>query len=139
MKVFGPGRQTFCELLARLAAATLWVGVLWGVTNAQQPSTPSQNALPPSSAKKAPDLDSTQTAIVSAAAIAAVLVEESRKAYYATGRPCACPEDLMRNGRPCGGNSAHSRPGGARPYCYPSDVPLRLIQSYQDRLSEGIK
>jgi hypothetical protein len=71
-------------------------------------------------------LSSTQTAVVSSAAIAAILVEESRSAYYATGRPCACPEDLMRNGRRCGGNSA----GGASPYCYVSDVPLSLIQRY---------
>ena len=31
---------------------------------------------------------------------------------------CECPYDLMRNGRRCGGNSAYSRPGGARPSCY---------------------
>jgi hypothetical protein len=35
-------------------------------------------------------------------AIAAVIVKESRDAYYRTGHPCACPDDLMRNGRRCG-------------------------------------
>jgi hypothetical protein len=30
--------------------------------------------------------------------IAAAIVKASRDAYYQTGRPCACPEDLARNG-----------------------------------------
>jgi len=72
---------------------------------------------------------------LSAAVIAAILVEESRKAYYATGHPCACPEDRMSNGRRCGNNSAWSRPGGAQPYCYVSDVPLSAIEKYRARLS----
>jgi hypothetical protein len=72
--------------------------------------------------------------IEQAAAIAAILVTESRSAYYATGRPCACPDDFMRNGRKCGGNSAYSRPGGATPYCYVSDVPAAVIQKHQERL-----
>jgi hypothetical protein len=63
----------------------------------------------PSSTPKKP----AKQAMQGAAVIAAILVEESRKAYYATGHPCACPDDLMRNGRRCGGNSAYSRRGGA--------------------------
>src|SRR5215470_9791701 len=55
---------------------------------------------------------------LTAAAIAAILVQASRSQYHATGRPCACPDDLMRNGRTCGGRSAYSRPGGASPLCY---------------------
>src|SRR5437870_4261286 len=50
--------------------------------------------------------------------IAEIIVRESRAAYYATGRPCACPDDLARNGSRCGGRSAYSRPGGASPLCY---------------------
>jgi hypothetical protein len=84
---------------------------------------------------KKPAIKSTQANTVSAAVIAAMLVDESRKAYYATGRPCACPDDVMRNGRRCGGNSAYSRPGGAQPYCHVSDVPLSAIESRQSRLS----
>jgi len=63
--------------------------------------------------------------------IAARIVQESRSAYYATGHPCACPEDLARNGSRCGGRSAYSRPGGAAPYCYPRDVPADEIQAYR--------
>ena len=46
------------------------------------------------------------------AAVALLIVAASIATYKATGRPCACPEDTMRNGRRCGGNSAWSRPGG---------------------------
>ena len=83
----------------------------------------------PSPPSKEPAIKSKQTGTVSVAVIAAMLVEQSRNAYYATGRPCACPDDVMRNGRRCGGNSAYSRPGGAQPYCYGSDVPLSAIES----------
>jgi len=63
--------------------------------------------------------------------IAEIIVRESRAAYYATGRPCACPDDLARNGCLCGGRSAYSRPGGASPYCYVSDVPKAQIEAYR--------
>jgi hypothetical protein len=48
--------------------------------------------------------------------IAAIVVQASRDAYYRTGHPCACPEDLARNGSRCGKRSAYSLPGGAEPY-----------------------
>ena len=66
--------------------------------------------------------------VLSAAAIAALIVQQSRSAYFATGRPCACPEDLTRSGRRCGASSAYSRPGGASPKCYPSDVSESEIE-----------
>jgi len=70
-------------------------------------------------------------AALAAAAIAAAIVQESRNAYYATGRPCACPDDHMRNGRACGGNSAYLRPGGAAPLCYVGDVKPEKIEEYR--------
>jgi hypothetical protein len=72
-------------------------------------------------------------ATLTAAAIAAILIKASRDQYYATGHPCACPEDRTHNGRRCGGNSAHSRPGGATPLCYPSDVTAAMIESFRQR------
>jgi hypothetical protein len=63
--------------------------------------------------------------------IAAMIVKASRDAYYRTGHPCACPEDLARNGSRCGGRSAYSRPGGAEPYCYVADVPKEKIDAYR--------
>jgi hypothetical protein len=65
--------------------------------------------------------------------IAARIVQESRQAYYATGHPCACPEGLARNGSRCGGRSAYSRPGGASPKCYVSDVTAAEIATYRAR------
>lgn len=66
--------------------------------------------------------------------IARTLVQVSRDAYYATGKPCACPEDRTRNGRRCGGNSAHSRAGGASVYCAVTDVPGDEVQKFRARL-----
>jgi hypothetical protein len=70
---------------------------------------------------------------LTAAAIAAIIIRESCEQYYATGHPCACPEDHMRNGRRCGGTSAYSRPGGAVPLCYPTDVTTAMIEAYRQR------
>ena len=70
---------------------------------------------------------------LTAAAIAAIIVQASRDQYYATGHPCACPDDSMRNGRACGGRSAYSRPGGAAPLCYPSDVTAAMIELYRQQ------
>jgi hypothetical protein len=72
---------------------------------------------------------------LSAAAIAAMIVQASRAQYHAGGRPCACPDDTMRNGRACGARSAYSRPGGAAPLCYPQDVTAAMIESYRQRQS----
>jgi hypothetical protein len=64
---------------------------------------------------------------------AAIIVPASRAQYHAGGRPCACPDDTMRNGRACGSRSAYSRPGGAAPLCYPTDVTPAMIESYRQR------
>lgn len=61
------------------------------------------------------------------------IIQNSRNAYYATGHPCACPEDRARNGSRCGGRSAYSRAGGASPKCYVSDVTAAEIAAYRAR------
>jgi hypothetical protein len=80
--------------------------------------------------------DKREAAALSTLAIAALIVKESRNAYYATGRPCACPDDRMRNGHACGRRSAYSRPGGAAPLCYPGDVPPEKINEYRARFAQ---
>ena len=65
------------------------------------------------------------------AAIIALIVAGSIAIYKATGHPCACPSDLMRNGQACGGRSAWSKPGGAKPLCFPTDVTASMISSYR--------
>ena len=64
-------------------------------------------------------------------AIIALIIAGSVALYKATGHPCACPSDLMRNGKPCGGRSAWSRAGGARPLCFPKDVTPEMISAFR--------
>lgn len=99
-----------------------------------KPATQPAQAKPKATeAPAAPSKAKEAAAVLTAAAIAALIVAESRRAYYATGHPCACPNDTMRNGRACGGRSAYSRPGGAAPLCYPTDVTEAMIKTYRER------
>jgi hypothetical protein len=93
--------------------------------------TSSAKATQPSPSSSQPDTKRKVEVALTAAAIAAIIVKASRDQYYATGHPCACPDDLMRNGRACGGRSAYSRPGGAEPLCYPTDVTQSMIEAYR--------
>jgi hypothetical protein len=69
--------------------------------------------------------------ILTDAAVALLIVAASIATYKATGRPCACPEDMMRNGRRCGANSAWSRLGGYKPLCYPIKITAAMIAAYR--------
>ena len=64
------------------------------------------------------------------------IVQESVNAYLASGKPCACPYNIMRNGQPCGARSAYSRPGGAAPQCYLSDVSTNHVTAWRARNRE---
>jgi hypothetical protein len=102
------------------------------------PPTPSSTGPTPSARADLPDKPRPDTkrkveVALTTAAIAAIIVQVSRDQYHAGGRPCACPDDSMRNGRACGGRSAYSRPGGASPLCYPSDVTAAMIDSYRQK------
>ena len=57
-----------------------------------------------------------------------ILIELSIRSYSGN---CPCPYNTMRNGRRCGKNSAYSKPGGARPLCYPSDISVKMIEAYR--------
>lgn len=59
-----------------------------------------------------------------------LLIQQSIAAYSGA---CPCPYNVMRNGRRCGGNSAHSKPGGAEPLCYESDITDKMIEKYRSR------
>ncbi len=45
-----------------------------------------------------------------------------RQSIAAYSGSCPCPYSVDRAGRRCGARSAYSRPGGAAPLCYASDV-----------------
>jgi hypothetical protein len=86
---------------------------------------------PPKAAAPQPETKRKIEVALTAAAIAAIIVKTSRDQYHAKGHPCACPDDTMRNGRACGGRSAYSRPGGAAPLCYPTDITAAMIEDYR--------
>jgi hypothetical protein len=102
----------------------------------RQPA-PTQAKLAPPEKPAQPDTKRKVETALTAAAIVAILIKASREQYYATGHPCACPDDVMRNGRACGARSAHSRPGGASPLCYPSDVKPEMIEDYRRQAAQA--
>ena len=61
-------------------------------------------------------------------AIRQQLITLSRQAYSGS---CPCPYSVNRGGRRCGKSSAYSRPGGARPLCYPQDVSAEMVDKYR--------
>ena len=65
------------------------------------------------------------------AEIRQAIIRHSIAQYQATGHPCACPYNSMRNGRSCGDRSAYSRPGGASPLCYANDVTDRMVADWR--------
>ena len=73
----------------------------------------------PSTSKSAPDA----AVVLSASAVAALIVQQSRSAYYATGHPCACPDDLTRSGR------------DAEPQAHIADPAVRLPNATQATLA----
>lgn len=48
---------------------------------------------------------------------------------------CPCPYNTDRAGRRCGGRSAYSRPGGASPLCYQSDISDERVKQFRSRYS----
>ncbi len=56
------------------------------------------------------------------------IVKAAAKAHVG---PCRCPDDLMSNGRRCGGNSAYERNRGDAPVCSANDVTPDMIDKYR--------
>jgi hypothetical protein len=138
MVAFSVGRQNVSSSSAPVAAMIsppmLMAQVTVPAPNSSSSPTPSAKA-DLSDKPPRPDNKRKVEAALTAAAIAAIIVQASRDQYHATGRPCACPDDTMRNGRACGNTSAYSRPGGAEPLCYPTDVTTTMIELYRQKMS----
>lgn len=62
------------------------------------------------------------------------LIMRQSLAYYSGS--CPCPYNVDRAGRRCGRRSAYSRPGGASPMCYASDVSDAQVQAFRARQSQ---
>ena len=54
------------------------------------------------------------------------MIKDSISKYHGK---CACPYQLMSNGRKCGKRSAYSKQGGYSPLCYPDDISDNLMNS----------
>ena len=62
-----------------------------------------------------------------------ILIQESINSYSGN---CPCPYNRASNGSRCGKRSAYSRPGGATPLCYESDVTDAMIDRYRKRIGK---
>lgn len=60
-----------------------------------------------------------------------LIVQASIRSYSGS---CPCPYNTDRAGRRCGGRSAYSRPGGASPKCYASEVSDAQVRAYRERI-----
>ncbi len=68
---------------------------------------------------------------ISDATIRKMIIEASLQGYSGN---CPCPYNRASNGSQCGGRSAYSRPGGASPLCYDSDISDAMVNDYRRRL-----
>lgn len=57
-----------------------------------------------------------------------LLIRDSLASYPGN---CPCPYNSDRAGRSCGRRSAHSKPGGYAPLCYPQDVTEEMVERYR--------
>lgn len=58
------------------------------------------------------------------------MIAESLRSYSGS---CPCPWNNDRAGRSCGKRSAWSRPGGASPLCYASDISDAMARNWLSR------
>lgn len=65
------------------------------------------------------------------AEVRTAIVEQSRRAYFADGKPCPCPYDVKGNGEACAHWSAYAKRCGAEPFCYAEDVTADDIEAYR--------
>lgn len=62
-----------------------------------------------------------------------MLIRQSINSYSGS---CPCPYNADRAGRSCGKRSAYSRPGGASPLCYESDISAEMIRRFRERTGQ---
>ena len=69
------------------------------------------------------------------AEIKQILIKESLARYPGN---CPCPYNVDRAGRRCGKRSAYSRPGGASPLCFTSDISDEMVREYRKRTDHSL-
>ena len=100
------------------AASTVWMSAQYLATTAPV-AAPAVKAAPKRSVSAPSTRDVTRAR--------ADIIAQSTRAYQGS---CPCPYSRNRAGRRCGKSSAWSRPGGASPICYESDVSPARLASY---------
>lgn len=58
-----------------------------------------------------------------------ILIQRSIRSYSGN---CPCPYNSASNGSRCGGRSAWTRAGGAKPLCYEADVSDAMLRNYRN-------
>lgn len=71
-----------------------------------------------------------QVADATDAEVRRMMIANSLGAYPGN---CPCPYNTDRAGRSCGRRSAYSRPGGASPLCYDSDITAASLKQFRAR------
>lgn len=117
------------RIVARIAVAAIAAAV--GLNSAVAQTVPTTSASQPSQGRTQNKQSAAAKEVLTDAATIAVIIAASIASYKAMGKPCACPEDAMCNGRKCGSSSAWARAGGYRPLCYPGDVTASMIDAYR--------
>jgi hypothetical protein len=64
-----------------------------------------------------------------------MIIQQSIRDY--SGK-CPCPYSRAPNGSRCGGRSVYSRPGGATPMCYESDISEKKVKKYRKELEKRL-
>lgn len=124
---------------ALLLFTAIWVGTVSSGC-AHEARSPAQHAQ--ASAVSAPvpeqkarrEVEQVPPSTLPDAAIIALLIQASLADYPGN---CACPYHRDRADRACGARSAHSRPKGRSPLCYPSDVTPAMIDAERKKHRAG--
>jgi hypothetical protein len=84
----------------------------------------------PPNADAKPDIPKDRAALTDTQVVG-LIIAASVAAYLALNRPCACPYSKTRGGQNCGLRSAHSKPGGESPLCFPTDISPGMIAAWR--------
>jgi hypothetical protein len=96
----------------------------------QAPAQPAPLSNPAKDPTPADETAKTRS-LISDVAVIATVIAASRAAYLAMGKPCGCPDHVAANGSRCGLRSAHTKPGGFKPLCFPADVSPAIIDTWR--------
>jgi hypothetical protein len=125
----GAYREAECVVRKSAMVAVVSLTMIFQPSLAHAQRAP--DVVPQHAPAQSPKTSDDEHARLTDVAIAALIIAASVAIYKSTGKPCACPNDTARNGSSCGGRSAWSKPGGAKPVCFPADINADMIKAYR--------